>query len=1058
MLRFFIDRPIFASVISIIILVAGLASLRALPIEQYPDVVPPEIVVQAAYPGASSEVLAEAVAAPLEQEINGVDDMIYMESTSTDAGTVQISVSFEMGTDPDQAEINVNNRVQAALPRLPQAVRDQGVRVEARSTNILLVATLSSPDGRHGTLELSNYALLNIIDELERLPGVGEASLFGQQDYAMRIWLRPDKLAQYDLTPAEVAAAIREQNAQFAAGQMGAEPAPDGQAFTLTVTTRGQLEGAEEFEAIILRSDESGATLRLGDVARAELGAQSYAFSATYNGEPTVPIGVYQAPGANALETAEQVRAALADSAERFPEGVEYTIPYDTTEFVEVSIREVYTTLLIAVGLVVLVTFVFLQHLRATLIPITAIPVSLIGTFAGMQAMGFSVNLLTLFGLVLAIGIVVDNAIIVMENVERLMREKGLKAREASVETMKQVSGAVVSSTLVLVAVFAPVAFLGGLTGELYRQFAVTIAFSVVISGVVALTLTPAMCALLLDKQPKTPWLPFRLFNAGFEHLTRAFVAAVGFLVRNRTVGVGLFALAVGGAVFLVERMPDGLVPQEDQGFALVVAQLPPTSALNRTEAVRDALAAQLTQLEEIQEFTAFAGFDIIAGSLRTNAAVGFVNFTDWADRPRPDQHAAAMSERISGMGFGLQEANVFAFIPPPIQGLSLTGGVEGFLQVREDMSARQVEALANRVVQRANERPELVNARSTLDTGIPRYRAELDREKAKAAGVRIDEVFNTMRATFGALYVNDFTFAGRLWQVNLQSEQDFRSHPEDLRHVFVRSESGDLVPLSALVRLTRESGADIINRFNIYQAAKLMADPAPGYTSGDAKAALEAVVAEVRDEEGADALLGWIGEAYQLEVAAGAGAAAFAMGLLMVFLILAAQYERWTLPLAVATAVPFAVLGAALFALLRGFPNDIYFQVGLLVLIGLAAKNAILIVEFAAQNRATGMTSTEAAMAAARQRFRAIMMTALTFIIGTLPLVFATGAGAASRQEIGTVVVGGMLAASTLALLFVPLFYKLLEDVATWRNERRARREQEKAAQADDKEAGNHA
>ncbi len=1058
MLRFFIDRPIFSSVISIIIVFAGLAALRALPVEQYPDVVPPEIVVQASYPGASSDVLAEAVAAPLEQEINGVDDMIYMESTSTDAGTLQISVSFEMGTDPDQAEINVNNRVQAALPRLPQAVRDQGVRVEARSTNILLVSTLNSPDGSHDTLELSNYALLNIIDELERLPGVGEASLFGQQDYSMRIWLRPDALAQYDMTPADVAAAIREQNAQFAAGQMGAEPAPDGQAFTLAVTTRGQLETIEEFEDIILRSDESGATLRLGDVARAELGAQNYAFSATYNGEPTVPIGVYQAPGANALETAEQVRAALADMSERFPEGIEYTIPYDTTEFVEVSIQEVYTTLFIAVGLVVLVTFVFLQHLRATLIPVAAIPVSLIGTFAGMQAMGFSVNLLTLFGLVLAIGIVVDNAIIVMENVERLMHEKGLKAKQASIETMQQVAGAVVASTLVLVAVFAPVTFLGGLSGELYRQFAVTIAFSVVVSGVVALTLTPAMCALLLDKQPKEPWLPFRIFNRGFDYVTRAFVGAVGFLVRNRTVGVSLFAVAVGGAVFLLDRMPDGLVPQEDQGFALVVAQLPPTSALGRTEEVRDTLAAQLQQLDEIQEFTAFAGFDIIAGSLRTNAAVGFVNFTDWAERPAPAQHAGAMSEQISGMGFGLQEANVFSFVPPPIQGLSLTGGVEGFLQTREDMSPAELEALANKVVERANERPELVDAQTTLDTGIPRYRAEVDREKAKAAGVRVDEVFNTMQATFGSLYVNDFTLAGRLWQVNLQSEDDFRTHPEDLRHVFVRSEGGELLPVSSLVTLQRESGADIINRFNIYPAARLLADPAPGYTTGEAKAALEAVVAEIQEEEQADTLLGWIGEAYQLEVAAGAGGTAFAMGLLMVFLILAAQYERWTLPLAVASAVPFGVLGAAAFALLRGFPNDIYFQVGLLVLIGLAAKNAILIVEFAAQNRASGMTSTQAAMEAARQRFRAIMMTALTFIIGTLPLVFATGAGAASRQEIGTVVVGGMLAASTLALLFVPLFYKMLDDVATWRTERRDRRAQEKAAQSDDKEAGDHA
>jgi HAE1 family hydrophobic/amphiphilic exporter-1/multidrug efflux pump len=1039
MLRFFIDRPIFASVLSLLILIAGGASLQVLPVEQYPNVVPPQVVVSAAYPGASSTVIADTVAAPLEQEINGVNDMIYMESTSTDSGTLEITVSFALGTDPDQATINVNNQVQAALARLPQPVRDQGVRVEARTTNLLLVPVLYSPEGTRDTLFMSNYGLLNVIDELVRIPGVGDATLFGAQDYSMRIWLRPDKLAQYDLTPGDVAAAVREQNAQFAAGRIGAEPAPPGQAFTYNVTTTGQLPDASAFENIILRSDDQGGVLRLGDVARAELGSQSYDVAATYNGQAAVPIGVYLQPGANALETAREVEATLASLRDRFPPGLDYTIPYDTTDFVEISIREVVITLLIAVGLVVLVTFVFLQHLRATLIPVVAIPVSLVGTLAGMLALDFSINLLTLFGLVLAIGIVVDNAIIVLENVDRLIEEKGLKAREATVQTMQQVAGAVVSSTLVLVAVFAPVAFLGGLTGELYRQFAVTIATSVVVSGVVALTLTPAMCALLLDKQSHTVAAPFRWFNALFERQTRAFAWLVGLLLRHPVVGVILFLGVLAGTGYSLSRLAPGLVPQEDQGAALVVYRLPPTASLQRTISVRDELSARIGGLPEVEQFTTFAGFDIVAGSQRTNAGIGFANLTPWDERTGPGQSASAVIGQIFGIGATIPEANIFAFGLPPIQGLSLTGGVQGYLQFRGEATTDEIGALAQQLAAASNARPELANARTTLDTGVPRYLAEVDREKAQAAEVPINAIFETMRSTFGSLFVNDFTLAGRNWQVNLQAEGDFRSQPEDINEIFVRSRTGEMVALSSLLDLERVAGPDLINRFNVFPAAKFLADAAPGYTTGQAKQAAEEVAAEVL--AGNDAVLEWTGEAYQLETTEGSGNIAFLLALVMVILILAAQYERWSLPLAVITAVPFGVLGAALAALLRGFPNDIYFQVGLLVLIGLAAKNAILIVEFAAQNRREGMSSFEAAQSAARQRFRAILMTAFTFIIGSLPLVLSSGAGAASRQQIGTVVVGGMLLASSLALVFVPLTYKLFEDFSTWRRERKTAR-----------------
>jgi preprotein translocase subunit SecF len=857
----------------------------------------------------------------------------------------------------------------------------------------------------------------------------------------------PDKLAQYDLTPNDVAAAIREQNAQFAAGSLGAEPSPPGQAFTFTVTTRGQLSEAAQFEAIILRAEEDGSTLRLGDVARAELGAQSYAFSATYNGQNAVPMGVYLQPGANALETAQAVHEALEEMSTRFPEGLTYTVPYDTTEFVEISIREVFITLLIAVALVVLVTFLFLQHWRATLIPVAAIPVSLIGTFAGMLAFGFSVNLLTLFGLVLAIGIVVDNAIIVLENVDRLIHEKGMKAREASIETMKQVAGAVVASTLVLVAVFAPVTFLGGLTGELYRQFAVTIAVSVVVSGVVALTLTPAMCALLLDKQSHRVAKPFQWFNAGFDRLTAGFSWLVGKLLRHALIGVVLFVGVIAATLFAMSRLPPGLVPQEDQGVALVMYQLPQVSALPRTEAVRDQVSEMLLEMDEVDEFTSFAGFDLIAGALRTNVGVGFANLADWSERTAPGQDAQSLTGRIMGMGGAIPEAFVIAFAPPPIMGLSLTGGVEGYLQVRGDASTQQIAELAGGLAAAANQRPELANARTTLDTSMPRYRAEGGpREGPRHGGadqrgvrqhaehLRVD-VCERLHPG-GAQLAGEPAVGGRIPQQARGSQQGLRAlrqrrdDPAQLAgDPDPRSRGGHPQPLQRLL------GGQVPGRCG----AGLYHGPGQGgHGSGRRRGAggrqcdagldrrgLPARCRGRRRRAGlrpgpADGVPDPGGPVRALVAAAGGGHGGALRGAGGGARRLAARLpQRHLLP---------------------GGPAGADRPGG-------QERHSDRRVRRPEPPRRDELQ--RGGPGRGGQRFRAILMTALTFIIGTLPLVFATGAGANSRQEIGTVVVGGMILASSLALIFVPLAYKLLEDLATWRRERQAAKYQKESTHA---------
>ncbi|WP_297324004.1 multidrug efflux RND transporter permease subunit [Nitrosomonas sp.] len=1029
--HFFIDRPIFASVLSIIIVVIGLVALQKLPIAQFPQITPPMVQIDADYPGASAEVVAEAVARPIEVQLPGIDNLLYYESTSTNDGHMTMKLTFEIGTDVDIAQVQTQNRQRLAEPQLPDEVVRQGITVKKTSPDLLAVIALSSTDPKHDTVFLSNYALLRILDSVKRLPGVGDAIIFGGQSYSMRLILDPIRMAQLNITPTEIAAVVREQNRDFPAGRIGREPTPSGTELTIPVITRGRMSEVREFEDMIIRAYPDGSMVRMRDVARVELGAQSYDLQGRWNGKPNTFLLTFLAPGANALDTVRRVREEMDKLTKSFPAGVSYDIPYDTTAFIDVSIREVVKTLGEAMLLVILVVFLFLQSWRATLIPAIAVPISLIGTLAGMEALGFSINTLTLFGMVLAIGIVVDDAIVVVENVERHMTQGGLSPRDAAKKAMSEVTGPVIAIVLVLAAVFVPVAFLGGITGELYKQFAITIALSVAISGFVALTLSPALCALVLKPSHGSPKRFWVLFNRSFDWAQARYVGTVGVVIRRSVIALTIFLALILVIFGLFRTIPGSFLPEEDQGYFITVVQLPDGASMTRTIEVLEKIEGYFQSIPSVHSTDTLAGQNFVFGTRGTNQATMFIPLHHWDDRRNTSEQVPSLIAAAFQEFAKIPEALILAFNAPSIPGLGSTGGFSAQLQDPGGGDFAEFAAVAQEFVTKAMEHPAIAVASTNFRVSAPRLYAQVDRERAKALGVPISEVFDTMQAYFGNLYVNDFVKFGRIYRVQTEALPEYRSNPEDISKIYVRAQNGaaqTMIPLDSVVTTEFNSGPDPVTHFNGFNSALILGGAAPGYSSGQALEALEQVANEILVPRGYS--IDWSGISLQERKASGQSTYVFAFALLMVFLVLAALYESWSIPFAVILAIPFGILGAFLAIWARDMTNDIYFQIGLVTLIGLAAKNAILIVEFANQRVTAGLSLTEAALDAARLRFRPIIMTSMAFILGVLPLVMASGAGAASRNSIGTGVFGGMLAATFLAIFFVPLFFVLIGKI----------------------------